>query len=367
MNRQGQGIVRRRAQLDGMDQAMALQKIPLFADCSPAQLQLLDRMLCEVRVPQGSILLREGQPADQMLIVVSGLARISRSGETLGTAESGTCFGGRELRGRTPNPVTMTAETPMVVRAASRREFTSLLAAVPLVQLVYPPTIQPCAPDAVAQHPLPADATRDPIGTGQRDGVAVSHGTTHAYGAGSGSTQTVVDEIEAFLQHDNVYNSDRVIAALMFTDIVGSTIHLTTLGDGAWHALLDEHDSIIGREVRRHGGTVVNFLGDGALARFECANSAVHCALAVRDALSDLGIDIRAGVHVGEVDLRGTDISGIAVHIASRICDMAASGRVLASRTLVELVAGSGLVFEDAGTHSLRGVGGEWRLLNVAG
>jgi class 3 adenylate cyclase len=111
----------------------------------------------------------------------------------------------------------------------------------------------------------------------------------------------------------------------------------------------------------------VNFLGDGALARFECANSAVHCALAVRDAVRDLGIDLRAGLHVGEVELRGTDISGIAVHVASRICGIASAGRVLASRTLVELVAGSGLVFEDAGTHSLKGVGGEWTLLAVAG
>jgi class 3 adenylate cyclase len=93
----------------------------------------------------------------------------------------------------------------------------------------------------------------------------------------------------------------------------------------------------------------------------------VHCALAVRDAVRNLGIDIRAGLHVGEVDLRGADISGIAVHIASRICGIADSGCVLASPTLVELVAGSGLVFDDAGTHMLKGVGGEWRLLAATG
>jgi class 3 adenylate cyclase len=313
---------------------MELRKIPMFTDCSPAQLQILDQLMCEVRVPQGRVLLREGQPADQMLVIVSGRARIVRGALTLGTAEPGACFGGRELRARTPYPVTLTAETAMVVRAATAREFRSLLAEVRLPELISPPTIR--------------------LGAADDEDPAVSR-------------ENVVEEIEAFLSHDGGRDSGRVLAALMFTDIVGSTIHLTTLGDGAWHALLDAHDAIIQGEVRRHGGTVVNFLGDGALARFDCANSAVHCALAVRDAVRNLGIDIRAGLHVGEVDLRGADISGIAVHIASRICGIADSGCVLASPTLVELVAGSGLVFDDAGTHMLKGVGGEWRLLAATG
>jgi class 3 adenylate cyclase len=360
-------IGRRRPQFESRDKAMALRKIPMFADCSRAQLQLLDSLMCEVPVPRGRVLLREGRPADQMLVIVSGRARISRGAETLGTAEPGACFGGRELRSRTPNPVTMTAETPMVVRAASAREFPSLLTSVPLLEFVGPPAIRLPASETVERRPLPAHSTRDGSRAERQDEAAPSVGATRLRGIPPDSEETVVDEIEAFLQHDSARDSGRVLAALMFTDIVGSTIHLTTLGDGAWHALLDAHDSIIGQEVLRHRGTLVNFLGDGALARFDCANSAVHCALAVRDAVRDLGIDIRAGLHVGEVDLRGSDISGIAVHVASRICDIADSGCVLASQTLVDLVAGSGLVFEDAGTHMLRGVGGEWSLLAAAG
>jgi class 3 adenylate cyclase len=365
----GQAIGGRRSRVDGRRQAMALRTLSMFAYCSQAELRLLDTLMCEMQVPAGRVLVREGHAADQMLLIISGRARVSRGGETLGTAERGACIGGRELRAETANTVTMTAETPMVVRAASGREVRSLLYALPLVEFVSPLMIR--LPDTNTAKSDPSVMNRNGNGgpAERRNGGAASIGTT-ASGpppVRSGAAATVVDEIEAFLRHDSVHDSDRVLAAVMFTDIVGSTIHLTTLGDGAWHALLDAHDLIVGHEVHRHGGTVVNFLGDGALARFECANTAVHCALAIRDGMRDLGIDLRAGLHVGEVELRGTDISGIAVHIASRICGVADSGRVLASRTLVDLVAGSGLVFEDAGTHLLKGVGGEWSLLAVAG
>ena len=343
-NGQGQQTGGRRARLEARKHALDLRKIPIFAGCSVAELEVVDRLTCEVRVPPGRVLMREGQRADQMLVVIDGRARVSRRGETLGTAATGSCFGGPELRVRAANRVTMTAETPMVLRAATARELGSLLQAVPLLELVAPPAIHLPVTAGQGRRPQPEPA-----------------------GVATGAARTVVDEIEAFLRHEPVCQSDRVLAAVMFTDIVGSTLHLTTVGDGAWHTLLDAHDSIIEREVMRHGGTVVNFLGDGALARFECANSAVQCALAVRDAVRDLGIDMRAGLHVGEVERRGTDISGIAVHVASRICSVAGSGRVLASRTLVELVAGSGLVFEDAGTHALKGIGGEWSLLAAAG
>ena len=152
---------------------------------------------------------------------------------------------------------------------------------------------------------------------------------------------------------------------MLFTDIVGSTMHLSSVGDHAWHELLDAHDAILARQVQRYDGAIVNFLGDGALARFSCAYSAVRCALAIREEVRTLGVDMRAGLHVGEVEVRGTDISGIAVHVASRICDVAGSGRVLASSTLAGLVTGSGLVFEDAGTHHLKDVAGDWNLVAV--
>ena len=335
---QGHRFGHRRPRLDGRQQVLELAKIPMFSDCTATELKVVDTLTFESEVPAGRVLLREGHPANQMLVVVSGRSRISRAGETLGTAGPGACISGRELRARAANVVTMTAETPMVVRAASARELASLLNAVPLLEFVSPPAIRLPATGIGEMEPVPA-----------------------------GSSVNMVGEIEAFLRHQSYPGPDRVLAAVMFTDIVRSTNLVSTLGDGPWHSLLDAHDSIVGHEVERHGGAVVNFLGDGALARFKCANSAVHCALAVRDAVRDLGIDMRAGVHVGEVEQRGKDITGIAVHVASRICGIAGSGRVLTSRTLMELVAGSGLVFEDAGTHLLKDIGGEWRLLEVAG
>ena len=338
LNGQAQRFSLRKPRLDGRPQAMALRKLPMFSDCSVNELQLVDTLTCESDVPAGRVLIREGHPASQMLVVMSGRARISRAGVTLGTAGPGACISGRELRAHAANSVTMTAETPMVVRAASARELGSLLNSVPLLEFVSPPAIR---------LPVTDVGDKDPVLTG--------------------SPERMVGEIEAFLRHQSGPGPDRVLAAVMFTDIVRSTNLVTTLGDGPWHSLLDAHDSIVGHEVERHGGAVVNFLGDGALARFKCANSAVQCALAVRDAVRDLGIDMRAGLHVGEVEQRGKDITGIAVHVASRICAIAGSGRVLTSRTLMELVAGSGLVFEDAGTHRLKDIGGEWRLLEVAG
>ena len=302
INSQGQVVSRRAARLEGRKEALALRQLPVFAGCRLVELQLIDRLMCEVAVPAGRVLIREGLPVEQTFVVVSGRARVTRSGEVLGTAEPGASFGGRELHSRTPSPVTITAETPMVVRAAGAREFRSLFDAIPLPALVAPPVIR---------------------------------------------RGTLADEIEAFLQYHSARGCDRVLAAVMFTDMVGQ-------------------DSIVANEVWRHGGTMV-ILGDGALARVECANSAVQCALAVRDTVHDLGIDMRAGLHAGEVELRGSDISGAAVRVASRICGVAGSGRVLASRPLVELVAGTDLVFEDAGTHSLTGVGGEWPLLAVTG
>lgn len=339
----------------------------MFAGCTHSELRLLDALLTETCVATGRVLVREGHPARQMFIIVSGRARVSRGGETLGTAEPGACISGRELQSRIANTITATAETPMVVRVAGAPELQSLVTVAPRFDFVNPPAVRLPAIEVMDNEQLRDRAPHADVCTAHENRIAASSRTSTARSAAPGSGSTVVEEIEAFLRHDRAPNADRVLAAVMFTDIVGSTAQLSTLGDSAWHTLLDAHDSILGHEVTRHGGIVVNFLGDGALARFECANSAVHCALAVRDAMQELRIDVRSGLHVGEVELRGNDITGIAVHVASRICDIASTGRVLASRTLVELVAGSGLVFEDAGTHTLKGVDGEWQLLAAAG
>jgi class 3 adenylate cyclase len=297
---------------------MALGALPVFAGCTPAQLRRIDGLLCEHSVPAGHVVVYEGRPADQMVLVVSGEARISWGGTTLGFAEPGTCYGGSELRARAANPVTMTAVTDLTVRVAGARDLNALLAVVPQV---------PFLRSAVIRLPLTESPERATPAVPSRPG--------------------------------------RVLAAVMFTDIVGSTSTLASLGDGAWHSLLDEHDAIVAREVQRFGGALVKHLGDGALARFECADRAIRCALAVRESVRGLGIEVRVGLHVGEIELRGTDITGITVHVANRICDAAGPGHVLASRTLVDLVAGSQHVFEDAGSHQLKDVDGEWPLLAV--
>jgi class 3 adenylate cyclase len=159
--------------------------------------------------------------------------------------------------------------------------------------------------------------------------------------------------------------TDRVLATVLFTDIVGSTQAAVDRGDASWRALLDRHDEIVQREVTRFRGTLVKQTGDGALAHFDGPARAVSAGLAVRDALRPLGIDVRAGVHTGEIELRGDDIGGIAVHVAARVMSLAGTGELLATRTVRDLTAGSGLRFEDRGEHSLKGVPEAWQLYAV--
>jgi class 3 adenylate cyclase len=311
---------------------------------------------------------REGQLADQMLVVVEGRARVSRFGETIGYAEAGACVGGRELYERRPNVLTMTAETSMVLRAATARDLLSLLSVIPRAEFVRPPIVRPAEAVDVRVEPFMAPRPIE-ARCHATELVAVGAPTSpEAPPDGSTAPQAIdenFDEVEELIRFRPTDENNRELAALLFTDIVGSTMHLSSVGDHAWHELLDAHDAILARQVQRYDGAIVNFLGDGALARFPCAYSAVRCALAIRQEVRNLGVDMRAGLHVGEVEVRGTDISGIAVHVASRICDAAGSGRVLASSTLAGLVAGSGLVFEDAGTHHLKDVAGEWNLVAV--
>jgi class 3 adenylate cyclase len=159
---------------------------------------------------------------------------------------------------------------------------------------------------------------------------------------------------------------DRVLATVLFTDIVDSTRRAATMGDRDWHALLDAHDAVVRSQLVRFRGREVNTSGDSFLAMFDGPQRAIRCAMAIRDAVRSLGIEVRAGLHTGECEVRGDDIGGIAVHIGARVSALAGANDVLVSRTLRDLVIGSGLEFEDRGSHQLKGVPGEWHLSAVA-
>jgi class 3 adenylate cyclase len=174
-------------------------------------------------------------------------------------------------------------------------------------------------------------------------------------------------EIAAFLtgQQADVAD-DRVLATVLFTDIVDSTRRAAEMGDRDWHALLDAHDAVVRSQLARFRGREVNTSGDGFIATFDGPQRAIRCAMAIRDAVQVLGIEVRAGLHTGECEIRGDDIGGIAVHIGARVSALAGPDDVLVSSTLRDLVIGSGLKFEDRGSHELKGVPGEWHLFAVA-
>jgi len=159
---------------------------------------------------------------------------------------------------------------------------------------------------------------------------------------------------------------DRVLATVLFTDIVDSTRRAAEIGDRDWHALLDAHDAVVRAQLARFRGREVNTSGDGFLATFDGPQRAIRCAMAIRDAVQSLGIEVRAGLHTGECEVRGDDIGGIGVHIGARVSALAGPNDVLVSSTLRDLVIGSGLEFEERGAHALKGVPGEWQLFAAA-
>jgi class 3 adenylate cyclase/pimeloyl-ACP methyl ester carboxylesterase len=170
-------------------------------------------------------------------------------------------------------------------------------------------------------------------------------------------------EIEEFLTGARrVDLSHRVLATVLFTDIVDSTRRAVELGDEHWRTVLDRHDLLSQREINRFGGRFVKSTGDGLLATFDAPGRAIRAAAALREAAAGIGVDIRAGLHVGEIELRGDDVAGVAVHVAARVAAAAGAGEILVSSTVRELVAGSGLDFEDRGMHELKGVPGPWHL-----
>jgi class 3 adenylate cyclase len=183
-----------------------------------------------------------------------------------------------------------------------------------------------------------------------------------------GDADAILGEVEEFLTGTRATQIvDRVLATVMFTDIVDSTRKAAALGDRRWRDLLGRHDTLMRRELDRHRGREVKTFGDGFLATFDGPARAIRCACSARDAMRGLGLEVRAGLHTGECELIGDDVGGIAVNIGARVGSVAGPGEVLVSRTVTDLVAGSGIEFTDRGVHSLKGVPGEWQLHAVKG
>lgn len=180
-----------------------------------------------------------------------------------------------------------------------------------------------------------------------------------------GDQEQLLDEVEEFLVGSRVSEPERALATVLFTDIVGSTETAARLGDRRWRDLIERHDATVRRELSLHRGNEVKTMGDGFLATFDGPARAIRCACAIRDELDRVGVEIRAGIHTGEVDLIGGDVAGMAVNIGARVGALAGSGEVLVSSTVRELVVGSGIEFEERGSHELKGAPGDWRLFAV--
>jgi class 3 adenylate cyclase len=182
-----------------------------------------------------------------------------------------------------------------------------------------------------------------------------------------GDTTKMLDEIEEFLTGvRGGSGAERILATVLFTDIVGSTERAAVLGDRRWRDLLDSHDQAVRRQLERFRGREMDTAGDGFFATFDSPGRAIECALAIRDSLKAFNIDVRAGVHTGEIEVRGDQVAGMSVHIGARVSSLAGTGEVLVSSTVKDLVAGSSVEFADRGEHELKGVPGTWRLFAVS-
>jgi class 3 adenylate cyclase len=182
-----------------------------------------------------------------------------------------------------------------------------------------------------------------------------------------GDTDAILDEVEEFLTGARRgQEPDRVLATVMFTDIVGATERAVALGDRRWRDLLDSHHTVIREQLTRFRGREIDTAGDGFLAAFDGPARAVRCAGAIVREMRRLGLEIRAGLHTGECEILGDKLSGIAVHTGARVASLAGAGEVLVSGTVKDLVAGSGITFEDRGVQVLKGLPGEWHLYAVA-
>jgi class 3 adenylate cyclase len=178
-----------------------------------------------------------------------------------------------------------------------------------------------------------------------------------------GDSAPILDEIEEFITGIRAgSDSERVLTTIVFTDIVGSTQRAAALGDDRWHALLDNHDNIVRHELERFRGIEVNTVGDGFVAIFTSPSVSIDCAEAIIEAVRPLGIEVRVGIHAGEVEVRGDDIAGMAVHIGARVSALAGPSEVLVSSTVRDIVTGSRRKFTEGGEYELKGVPGKWRV-----
>jgi class 3 adenylate cyclase len=181
-----------------------------------------------------------------------------------------------------------------------------------------------------------------------------------------GDSDAILDEVELFLTGERqVREPDRVLATVLFTDIVGSTEQAAALGDSRWRGLLERHDTLVRDHVQRHRGRSIKSTGDGILATFDGPARAIRAASSIEESVRNLGIEIRAGLHTGECEMMGDDVGGMAVHIGARVMNAAGPGEVLVSSTVKDLVVGSDIGFDDRGEHELKGVPGAWRLFAV--
>jgi class 3 adenylate cyclase len=183
----------------------------------------------------------------------------------------------------------------------------------------------------------------------------------------SGDVDALLDEIQPFLTGGRrTHVTNRVLSTVMFTDSVGSTQRAADLGDAAWTALLEAHDDLVSTHVAAFGGRVVKSTGDGALATFDGPARAIQCAYGLTHAAGEMGLELRTGLHTGEIELRGKDVGGLAVHIGARVAALAGPGEVLVSGAIPPLVSGSGISFGDRGKHELKGVPGPWPISVVS-
>jgi class 3 adenylate cyclase len=182
----------------------------------------------------------------------------------------------------------------------------------------------------------------------------------------SADVDEAADEIEAFLTGTRPPpRRDRVLSTVLFTDIVGSTDTAARVGDREWRGLLEQHNRLVRASLERYGGREIHTAGDGFLTTFDSPRRAIECARGAGDAVRSIGLEIRAGIHTGEIELSGGDVQGIAVHLGARVAALAGPSEILVSSTVKDLVAGSGIAFEDRGLHQLKGIPGEWRLFAV--
>jgi class 3 adenylate cyclase len=181
----------------------------------------------------------------------------------------------------------------------------------------------------------------------------------------SGDVEAMLGDIEEFVtghRESAAAELERILATVLFTDIVDSTRSAAEMGDKTWRRLLDSHDQLARQTVEKHRGNLIKTTGDGILATFDGPGRAVRCALAFGSAAKQIGLPLRAGLHTGEVEVRGNDIGGIAVHAAARVMSQSGANEVLVSRVVTDLVAGAGLKFSERGSHELKGLPGSWEL-----